>query len=117
MRQAGIIAAAAVYGIAHHRARLVEDHAHARLFHETLRDGLALPDVKVLEPETNIVSIDLPASAAEQATARARAEGLLISTIVPTRLRAVFHLDVSRADTEAAAQTLMRAIRASCSAR
>ena len=114
MRQAGIIAAAAVYAIAHHRARLAEDHEHARLFYAKIRDGVDAPAVSVAPPETNIVSIDLPAKAAEQAMARAKADGLLISAIVPTRLRAVFHLDVSRKETETAAETLIRAIRAAC---
>ena len=97
-----------------HRPRLDEDHEHARLFHQKLRDSLDFKDVTVLAPETNIVSIDVPATVAEQTMARAKAEGLLISTIVPTRLRAVFHLDVSGADTETAAETLIRAIRAAC---
>jgi threonine aldolase len=117
MRQTGIIAAAALYGITHHRARLDQDHEHARLFHQKLRDGLDLKEVTVLAPETNIVSIDLPATIAEQAMARAKADGLLISAIVPTRLRAVFHLDVARAETETAAETLIRAIRAASGAR
>jgi threonine aldolase len=117
MRQAGIIAAAALYGIVHHRARLVEDHEHARVFYGKMRAGLDLPDVAVVEPETNIVSINLPAQAAEHAMARAKTDGLLISAIVPTRLRAVFHLDVSAAETETAADTLIRAIRAACGAR
>jgi len=117
MRQAGIIAAAAVYAIAHHRARLVDDHEHARFFYQKVRAGLDLSEVEVLEPETNIVSIDLPAKAAEQTMVRAKSDGLLISTIVPTRLRAVFHLDVGRAETEIAAETLIRAIRAACNAR
>ena len=117
MRQAGVIAAAALYGITHHRARLAEDHEHARTFYQKMRAGLDSPDVAVALPETNIVSIDLPAKAAEQAMARAKTEGLLISTIVPTRLRAVFHLDVSAAETDTAAEILIRAIRAACGAR
>jgi threonine aldolase len=117
MRQAGIIAAAALYGIAHHRARLAEDHEHARLFFQAMRAGLDAREVTLLEPETNIVSIDLPAAVADLAMARAKADGLLISAIVPTRLRAVFHLDVSRTETATAAETLLRAIRAASSAR
>jgi threonine aldolase len=114
MRQVGIIAAAALYGITHHRQRLAFDHEHARLFWQRLGAGLDPNHAVALEPETNIVSIDVAAPVAEQAIARAKAEGLLISTIVPTRLRAVFHLDVSREETETAAETLMRAIRAAC---
>jgi threonine aldolase len=114
MRQVGIIAAAALHAIAHHRPRLAEDHEHARLFYEKVRSGVDSTKVAIAPPETNIVSIDLPAQAAERAMARAKTDGLLISAIVPTRLRAVFHLDVNRKETETAAETLVRAIRAAC---
>jgi threonine aldolase len=117
MRQAGIIAAAAVYAIAHHLPRLLEDHEHARSFYQKIRAGLDLANVAVVEPETNIVSIDLPAEAAERAMVRAKADGLLISAIVPTRLRAVFHLDVNGMQTDSAAEILIRAIRTACNAR
>ena len=117
MRQVGIIAAAALYAITHHRPKLAEDHAHARLFYQRLRDGLDPSLTTVLEPETNIVSIDLAAKTAHNAMVRAKSDGLLISTIVPTRLRAVFHLDVSGAETETAANTLIHAIRAACDGR
>jgi threonine aldolase len=117
MRQVGIIAAAALYAMTHHRPKLAQDHAHARLFYQRLRAGLDPSVATVLEPETNIVSIDLAAKAADHAMIRAKSEGLLISTIVPTRLRAVFHLDVSGAETETAADTLIGAIRAACDAR
>jgi threonine aldolase len=114
MRQAGIIAAAAVHAIAHHRGRLAEDHEHARLFYQKMRSGVDARKASVVPPETNIVSIDLAAKTAELAMARAKADGLLISAIVPTRLRAVFHLDVNRQETDTAAETLIRAIRAAC---
>jgi threonine aldolase len=114
MRQAGILAAAALFAIAHHRDRLTEDHEHARLFAEKVRSGVDAPEVTVAQPETNIVSIDLPAAAAEIAIAKAKENGLLVATIFPTRLRAVFHLDVSRADVQKAAETLTRALEAAC---
>ena len=114
MRQAGILAAAALFAIAQHRDRLSEDHEHARLFAEKVRSGFDAPGVTVAHPETNIVSIDLPAQAAEVAIAKAKENGLLLATIFPTRLRAVFHLDVSRADALKAAETLTRALQAAC---
>jgi threonine aldolase len=114
MRQSGILAAAALFAIAHHRDRLSEDHEHARLFAEKVRSGVDAPEVTVAHPETNIVSIDLPAQAAEVAIAKAKENGLLLATIFPTRLRAVFHLDVSRADALTAAETLTRALQAAC---
>ena len=117
MRQAGILAAGALYAVAHHRDRLAEDHEHARLFAQKVRAGVDAPEVTVAEPETNIVSVDLPAKIADIAIAKAKENGLLLATIFPTRLRAVFHLDVSRAEAEKAAETLARALQAACKAR
>jgi threonine aldolase len=110
MRQSGVLAAAALHGLTHHRARLGEDHAHAR----ALADHLArVPGTRV-DPsavETNFVSIDLDVPA--DAVARAAKErGLLINPSGPRRLRAVTHLDVSRADVGAAADILAKAVQA-----
>src|SRR6266511_1714823 len=57
MRQAGIVAAAALYALDHHVERIAEDHARAR----RLADGLVEAGVKVdLEQvETNFVQIDV----------------------------------------------------------
>ncbi len=38
MRQAGIIAAGALYGLQHHRERLIEDHRNARLLGDAIRE-------------------------------------------------------------------------------
>src|SRR3989442_1650924 len=53
MRQSGILAAAALYALDHHLARLEEDHEHAKLFAERLSD---CPAVRPSEPQTNIRS-------------------------------------------------------------
>jgi threonine aldolase len=108
MRQAGILAAAALHALAHHRARLTEDHANARALGEKMaRTPGASVDLAGIE--TNIVNIDLEVPA--DAVARAAKElGLLINPSAPRRLRAVTHLDVSRGDVDAAAEILARTI-------
>lgn len=94
MRQAGIIAAGAVYALEHHVERLAEDHANAK----ALAQGLAEIEGISVEPvESNILFFDvaglgLTAEAFNQAT---QAHGLRFSVSGPTRLRAVTHLDVS----------------------
>jgi threonine aldolase len=108
MRQAGILAAAALHALAHHRARLAEDHANARALAEKLaRVPGALVDLETVE--TNLVNVDVDASAADVARA-AQALGLLIAASGPRRLRAVTHLDVSRADVDAAVDILASAL-------
>jgi threonine aldolase len=108
MRQAGILAAAALYALAHHRQRLVDDHSNAYAFAEMMA---RVPGVHVdlAAVETNLVNIDVEAQA--DAVAReARGLGVMILASGPRRLRAVTHLDVSRADIDTAAEVLARAL-------
>ena len=94
MRQAGIIAAGALYALAHHRRRLTEDHAKAK----RLAEGLAqLPGIQV-DPQavqTNILFFDLTSMPAQELTDKLRQRGVLIGPAGPDRIRAVTHLDVS----------------------
>jgi threonine aldolase len=94
LRQAGIVAAGCVYALDHHVERLADDHDHARL----LADGLRELGVDVLPQQTNIViaQIDDPAG-----VIRAMAEqGVEISAGGAGRIRCVTHLDVDRAGVE-----------------
>jgi threonine aldolase len=111
LRQSGILAAAGVYALEHNVARLAEDHANARIVGEALA---ARPGVRIdLERlETNIVVIRLDAGAPDAATvvARAREQDVLVMAFGPRTVRAVTHLDVSRADCERAAAVLAAAV-------
>jgi len=107
VRQSGILAAAARYALAHNRERLAEDHANAKLLATLLSKARGVT-VDLDRVETNIVNVDLDARA-EDVVARARANGVAINATAAKRLRAVTHLDVSRADVERAAEVLARA--------
>lgn len=110
MRQAGLLAAGALFALRHHRERIGEDHAKARRFAERVAraPGVALDLATV---ETNIVNVDLEAPlTAEAVSAAARALGLAINPSGPRRLRAVMHLDVAADDAERAADLLARAV-------
>jgi threonine aldolase len=118
MRQAGILAAGALYALDHHRQRLAGDHANARRFAERVSTANGVR-VDLGAVETNIVNIDVDVPAAEVASA-ARDLGVLVQPSAPMRLRAVFHLDVPDASVDPAADAIARAIdavRASASAR
>ncbi len=96
MRQAGILAAAAIYALDHHVERLRDDHAHARRLAEGLSEipGISVDPASV---ETNIVYFDVdPALGTGKDFAdRQRAEGVWMFSTAPQRIRAVTHLDVS----------------------
>ena len=92
MRQAGMLAAGALYAVEHHRARLGDDHANARAFADALA---GTPGVHVKQPQTNIVMIDLD-RAIEPVMAAAKARGVLLGPGGARRIRAVTHLDVDR---------------------
>ena len=112
MRQSGILAAAGLYALDHHLDRIGEDHANARRFAEilsdpSLRSGQA---VRPIPPDSNIVMVDLQIDA-QPASARLAQAGVLMSAYGPKRIRAVMHLDVSRADVERAARILLDTLR------
>ncbi len=94
LRQAGVLAAAALYALDHHVERLAQDHANARV----LAAGLAELEGIALDPsavETNIVICEV-ADAGALASALARA-GVQVSTVDDRRVRMITHLDVDLA--------------------
>ena len=93
MRQAGVLAAAALHALEHHVERLAQDHAHARALAEGLQ---GLSGVSVQPPQTNIVFVDLAPEKAAGVVERLRGAGVLCTGLY--RLRLVTHLDVSSAD-------------------
>ena len=104
-RQAGMLAAAAVYALDQNIERLHEDHARARELYNCIRE---LDWVhRVTDPETNIVLME---TATEKAAAQIQYQlaerGLRIQHMGKNRLRAVTHLDVSDADIDRACALL-----------
>lgn len=111
MRQAGVLAAAALYALEHHIDRLAEDHAHAQRLAATIRglDGLALLGDRV---DTNLVifRVDRRLGTAHEFSARLAERGLLANAISLDQIRMVTHLDVSADDTEAACRVLEQTV-------
>jgi threonine aldolase len=107
MRQAGVLAAAGRYALAHNLGRLADDHARARHL------AGALAPYGVVDPAavvTNIVPIDLakhPLDAPALA-AVAAAHGVLVSVMGERYARAVTHLDVDDAALDRAAEVLVK---------
>ena len=101
MRQAGVLAAAALHALDHHVERLTDDHANARALAEGLQ---GLPGVTVQRPQTNILFVDLAPEKAAGVVDRLRAAGVLCTGLY--RLRFVTHLDVSATDIARTVQIL-----------
>ncbi|AJO80083.1 MULTISPECIES: low-specificity L-threonine aldolase [Pseudomonas] len=93
MRQAGILAAAGLYALDQHVARLADDHANALL----LADGLREAGYEVEPVQTNMVYVSM-GNRAEALKAFAGERGVRLSAA--PRLRMVTHMDVNRAQIE-----------------
>ncbi len=111
MRQAGIIAAAGVYALQHHVTRLAEDHAHAQMLAQALAE-LSTVDLNPADVETNIVIFGVAAAgrSAVEIAEQLEKEGVRVSVVSRTKLRAVTHLDVSRQDIERAIAVFRRVL-------
>jgi len=110
MRQAGILAAAALYAVEHHIDRLAEDHANAR----RLAEGIRQIDILRLvgEPiDTNLLffSVDPSWGTAAEFAAELKKRGLLILATAPQTLRAVTHLGITEPDVARAVEILKAA--------
>lgn len=94
MRQAGMMAAGALYALKHHRARLADDHINAK----TLAKGLqAIPGIEI-DPttvQTNIVVFQTTSIPAHVLVERLRLKGVYMLAVGLNSIRAVTNLMVS----------------------
>jgi threonine aldolase len=113
MRQGGIIAAGALHALEHHRSRLSQDHAHARLLAEALA---RMPGVQLdLEQvETNMVWFNLTTLPAATAVERLNALGIRMLALGPQRIRAVTHLMITPQDIQVTINALRQALDPEC---
>ena len=109
MRQAGVVAAAALYALDHNIDRLVEDHARARRLAEGLAEAGLGVDVDAVE--TNFVGVPLPEGMdVAEARARIREEGVLVSVLRPGVLRAATYLGIEDEHIDRALDAIPRAL-------
>jgi threonine aldolase len=111
MRQAGVLAAAALHALDHHVERLADDHRNAQVIARAVADtpGLRLSPPEV---ETNLIWVDVdPDLGTARDVANALKErGVLVHPAAPQMFRACTHLDVSAAQAERVAEVIRRAV-------
>ena len=103
MRQVGILAAAGLYALDHHVERLADDHARAARFAAACAEA-APAAIDAATVETNIVVLDVAQVGwqAPEFVAALLEQGVRTYAVGPGRVRAVWHLDVDEAGTDAA---------------
>jgi threonine aldolase len=107
LRQAGIVAAGALYALDHNVERLAEDHANAR----ELALGLVTIDAVTIDPgeiETNIVIFEVDDPAA--VCAAIERDGVRMGVVGPRQIRAVTHLDVDADGVQRAVEAVRSAL-------
>jgi len=109
MRQVGVLAAAALHAVDHHRARLADDHRAARILADRVATARGA-SVDVASVETNIVNVRLVEAKADAVVAEARRRGVLVNATGPGQLRVVTHLDAPPERAHEAAERLALAI-------
>ena len=109
MRQAGILAAAAIYALENNVERLADDHQNAKLLAELISNAPGLR-IEPSNVETNIIYLRLdPDEACVDApglAAAMRRHGVLALAMGSHGMRLVTHLDVSREEVQRAADIM-----------
>lgn len=105
MRQAGVLAAAAIYALDHHVVRIADDHRRAKRIAETLSN---LPFVKELLPvHTNIIIFKLHDDiSSEVFIDYLKKNSIIANTMGKQTMRFVIHLDLREEDIDAICSTL-----------
>jgi threonine aldolase len=105
MRQAGYLAAAGIYALEHHVERLSQDHLHARMIEEALRDKEFVENILPVETNIIIASFRHPYTPERFMDAMEK-ENILMFRISPTQVRMVVHLDITPAMVEKTIQVI-----------
>lgn len=109
LRQAGVLAAAGIYALDHHLARIADDHVRARRLADSIRE--AVPDVVVYDDvQTNIVVLGVADS--RELAAKAKAADVLVGVVAPHRVRLLTHLDIDDDMVERAIDVLVPLLQA-----
>jgi len=96
MRQAGVLAAAALYGLNHNVSRLEEDHHKAKVLAGMLAEvrGFVI-DMETVQTNIVVINVEQTGRTSDQILSMLRSRGVLLTLGNYLGIRAVTHLDVS----------------------
>ena len=111
MRQAGILAAAGIFALERHVARLKTDHDHAKKLARLLQQ---IPAIQIAPQhvETNIVIFDIldERRSPAQLVAALKQQGVLINAVGGQSYRAVTHLQITDKQIDEAAAVFTKVL-------
>ncbi len=111
MRQAGVIAAAALYAVQHHRNDLIEDHQKIKYLFNQL-SSLHSISIDPNTVQTNILVMEVKANrSVQELVQRLQKRNVLLSVMSPTTIRAVAHRDVSMEQVKEASAIIQQELR------
>jgi threonine aldolase len=97
MRQAGVLASAALYALQHNIARIADDHRRAKEIADVLKDKFYVKEL--LPVSTNIIIFKLIDEVpSESFIQHLKANGIIANTMGKQTIRLVTHLDVNEED-------------------
>ncbi len=107
LRQAGVVAATALYALENNIERMSEDHANAKAFAEAVSkiDGISI-DLDGVQSNLVFFWIDAEIGDAAQLAAALKTKGVKIGAMSSHKLRACTHLDVTREQVLCAAEAI-----------
>jgi threonine aldolase len=94
MRQAGYLAAAGIYALENNIERLSQDHLHAQMIEDALRQKAFVNEVLPVETNIIIASFNEPYTP-QQFMEEMKKHDILMFAISPTQVRLVLHLDIT----------------------
>jgi threonine aldolase len=114
MRQAGILAAAGIVALDEMVDRLAEDHENARLLAEGIAQvpGLSV-DLESVQTDIVIFEVDSQRMSAAELAQELLEDSVQVGAIGRSRIRAVTHYGIDRADVEAALSAIQGAMEGS----
>jgi threonine aldolase len=109
MRQAGMMAAGALYALQQQRDRLAEDHDNAQRLATGLQ-GLKGIEIDPSLVQTNIVKFEVPSHVGADVVKGLAQRGVAVLATGPHQIRAVTHLMVSRMQIEQAVEAIAQEV-------